>query len=179
MVTIASERVQYLDTNGKLITESLRDYTRKTVRQAYTSLDAFLTAWRDADRKQVIIEELAGQGVFLDELAEQVGKHFDAFDLVCHIAFDQPPLTRRERAERVKKRNVFGKYGEQARAVLEALLQKYADTGIRSVESMEILKVDPLRRFGTPIEIIKLFGGKQPYLAAVHELETQLYQEVA
>ena len=178
-VTIASERVQYLDANGKLITESLKDYTRKTVRQAYTSLDAFLTGWRDADRKQVIIEELASQGVFLDELAEQVGKGFDAFDLVCHIAFDQPPLTRRERAERVKKRNLFGKYGEQARAVLEALLQKYADTGIRSVESLEILKVDPLTRFGTPIEIVKIFGGKQPYLAAIHELETQLYQEVA
>ena len=178
-VTIASERVQYLDTNGKLITESLKDYTRKTVRQAYTSLDAFLSAWRDADRKLVIIEELASQGVFLDELAEQVGKNFDAFDLVCHIAFDQPPLTRRERAERVKKRNVFSKYGEQARAVLEALLQKYADTGIRNVESVDILKVDPLTRFGTPIEIIKLFGGKQPYLAAIHELETQLYQEVA
>ena len=177
-VTIASERVQYLDANGKLITESLKDYTRKTVRQAYTSLDAFLTAWRDAERKLVIIEELARQGVFLDELAEQVGKNFDAFDLVCHVAFDQPPLTRRERAERVKKRNVFGKYGEQARAVLEALLQKYADTGIRSVESLEILKVDPLTRFGTPIEIIKLFGGKQPYLAAIHELESELYQEL-
>jgi type I restriction enzyme, R subunit len=178
-VTIASERVQYLDADGKLITESLKDYTRKTVRQAYTSLDAFLTAWRDAERKQVIVEELASRGVFLDELAEQVGRGFDAFDLICHIAFDQPPLTRRERAERVTKRNVFGKYGDQARAVLEALLQKYADTGIRSVESLEILKVDPLTRFGTPIEIVQLFGGKQPYLAAILELETQLHQEVA
>lgn len=176
-VTIASERVQYLDATGKLITESLTDYTRKTVRATYASLDGFLTRWRDAERKQAIVEELAGQGVFLDELAEQVGADFDAFDLVCHIAFDQPPLTRRERAERVKKRNVFGRYGEQARAVLEALLQKYADSGIRSVESMEILKVEPLTRFGTPLEILKLFGGKAPYLAAIHDLEAELYQE--
>ncbi|MGE0859544.1 MAG: EcoAI/FtnUII family type I restriction enzme subunit R [Gammaproteobacteria bacterium] len=178
-VTIASERGQYLDSSGKLITESLKDYTRKTVRANYASLDGFLSRWRDAERKQAIIDELAGQGVFLDELAEQVGADFDAFDLVCHVAFDQPPLTRRERAERVKKRNVFGKYGEQARAVLEALLTKYADAGIRSVESMEILKVAPISRFGTPTEIIKLFGGKQPYLAAIHELESQLYQELA
>ncbi|MBX9609190.1 MAG: DEAD/DEAH box helicase family protein [Gammaproteobacteria bacterium] len=176
-VTIASERVQYLDANGKLITESLKDYTRKTVRANYASLDGFLTRWRDAERKQAILEELAGQGVFLDELAEQVGADFDAFDLVCHVAFDQPPLTRRERAERVKKHNVFGRYGEQARAVLDALLQKYADNGIRSMESMEILKVEPLTRFGTPLEILKLFGGKAPYLAAIHDLEAQLYQE--
>lgn len=178
-VTIAGERVQYLDADGKLITESLKDYTRKTVRQEYASLDAFLTAWRDADRKQAIIEELSSRGVFLDELAEQVGKGFDAFDLICHVAFDQPPLTRRERAERVKKRHVFAKYGDQARAVLDALLQKYADTGIRSVESLEILKVDPLTHFGTPIEIINFFDGKQRYLAAIHELEVQLYQEAA
>ncbi len=114
------------------------------MRQEYASLTAVLTAWRDAERKQVIVEELASRAVFLDELAEQVGRGFDAFDLICHVAFDQPPLTRRERAERVRKRNVFGKYGDQARAVLEGLLQKYADTGIRSVESLEILKVDPL-----------------------------------
>jgi type I restriction enzyme R subunit len=178
-VTIATERVQYLDADGKLITESLKDYTRKTVRKAYTSLNAFLNAWNCADRKQAIIEELAGQGVFLDELAEQVGRDYDAFDLVCHVAFDQPPLTRRERAERVQKRHVFARYGEKARAVLQALLQKYADSGIRSVESMDILKVDPLTTFGTPIEIINLFGGKENYLAAIHELETELYLKAA
>ena len=171
--------MQYLDADGKLITESLKDYTRKTVRQEYASLDAFLTAWRDADRKQVIIEELSSRGVFLDELSEQVGKGFDAFDLICHVAFDQPPLTRRERAERVKKRDVFGKYGDKARAVLDALLQKYADTGIRSVESLEILKVDPLTTFGTPIEIVNLFGGKQNYLAALKQIETELYADAA
>jgi type I restriction enzyme R subunit len=178
-VTVATERVQYLDADGKLITESLKDYTRKTVRKEYTSLTAFLNAWKGAERKGAILEELANQGVFLDELAEQVGRDFDAFDLICHVAFDQPPLTRRERAEKVRKRNIFAKYGEKTRAVLGALLEKYADGGIRSVDSLEILKVDPLTRFGTPVEIVKLFGGKDEYLAAVHELETQLYQEAA
>lgn len=178
-VRVATERVQYLDEHGKLITESLKDYTRKTVRKAYSSLKAFLNAWNDADRKQAIIDELATHGVFLDELAEQVGRDYDAFDLVCHVAFDQPPLTRSERAARVKKRNVFAKYGEQTRAVLDALLEKYADGGIKSVESLDILKVDPLTAFGTPLEIVKLFGGKQSYLAAIRELETALYWKAA
>ncbi len=178
-VSIVSERVQYLDANGKLITESLIDYTRKAVRKVYASLSAFLNAWNDADRKQAIIDELAGHGVFLDELAEQVGRDIDAFDLICHIAFDQPPRTRRERADKVRKRNVFGKYGDKTRAVLEALLDKYADAGLKSVESLEILKVDPLTQFGTPVEIVLLFGGKQKYLVAIQELETQLYREAA
>jgi type I restriction enzyme R subunit len=178
-VRVATQRVQYLDADGKLITESLKDFTRKTLRKAYTSLDAFLNAWNDADRKQVLIEELAGQGVFLDELAEQVGNDYDAFDLVCHVAFDQPPLTRRERADQVRKRNVFGQFGGQARAVLDALLDKYADSGLRSVESMDILKVDPLTSFGTPMEILKLFGGKPQYQAAVQQLEAALYAQAA
>lgn len=178
-VSVSVERVQYLDENGRLITESLTDYTRKTVRTAYVSLDDFLTVWNDAEKKQAVIEELAAKGVFLEELAEQEGHQYDAFDLVCHIAFDAPPLTRKERADGVKKRNVFGKYGEKARAVLDALLQKYADSGITSVESMEILKVDPLTAHGTPVEIVKLFGGRAGYLAAIRELETALYQKAA
>lgn len=178
-VRVATERVQYLDEHGKLITESLRDYSRKTVRKEYASLDAFLNAWSDADKKQTVLDELAAKGVFLDELAEQVGCDYDAFDLVCHVAFDAPPLTRRERADRVKKRDVFAKYGDQARAVLDALLQKYADVGLRSVESLEILKVDPISGFGTPFEIVNLFGGKPAYLTAIYELEAALYQEAA
>ena len=178
-VRVATERVQYLDANGKLITESLKDYSRKTVRQAYASLGEFLTIWNDAEKKQAILEELAAKGVFLEELAEQVGRQYDAFDLICHVAFDAPPLTRKERAEGVKKRNVFGKYGEKARAVLDALLQKYADGGLKSVESMEILKVDPLTAYGTPVEIVNLFGGKPAYLTAIRELETALYQKAA
>ena len=178
-VRVATERVQYLDEYGKLITESLKDYSRKTVRQAYASLNAFLTVWNDAEKKQAILDELAAKGVFLEELAEQVGRDYDAFDLVCHVAFDAPPLTRKERADNVKKRNVFAKYGDKARAVLDTLLQKYADSGIKSVESLEILKVDPLTAHGTPVEIVKLFGGRDGYLAAIRELETALYQQAA
>ena len=178
-VRVATERVQYLDEHGKLITQSLKDYSRMTLRQSFASLDIFLTVWNDAARKQAILEELATKGVFLEELAEQVGRDYDAFDLVCHVAFDQPPLTRRERAQKVKKRDVFGKYGEKARAVLEALLQKYADSGITSVESLDILNVAPLTSLGTPVEIVKLFGGRDGYLAAIRDLETALYQKVA
>jgi type I restriction enzyme R subunit len=178
-VDVVMERVQYLDENGRLITESLTDYTRKTVRKAYTSLSDFLTVWNDADRKHAILEELASQGVFLDELAEQVGRDFDAFDLICHIAFDRPPLTRRERVNKVKKRDLFAKYQGKARIVLEALLEKYADAGILSLESFDILKVSPLRDLGTPVELVNLFGGKSGYLAALRELESELYQEAA
>ena len=166
-VTVATERVQYMDADGKLITESLKDFSRKTVRKAFASLDDFLTVWNDAAKKQAVIDELAAKGVFLDELAEQVGKDLDAFDLICHVAFDQPPLTRRERADRVRKRHVFARHGAQARSVLDALLDKYADSGLKSVESLEILKVDPLTAFGTPVEIVALFGGKPAYLAAI------------
>jgi type I restriction enzyme R subunit len=178
-VVVATERVQYLDADGNLITESLRDYTRKTVKKTYRSLDAFLSAWNSADRKQAVVDELLSQGVFLEELAEEVGRGYDAFDLVCHVAFDQAPLTRRERADRVNKRNVFGKYGDRARAVLQALLDKYAEGGIRSVESLDILKVDPLTDLGTPVEIVRFFGGKEAYLSAIRELESHLYEEVA
>jgi type I restriction enzyme R subunit len=178
-VTVAMERVQYLDGDGKLITESLTDYSRKTVRESYASLDDFLTVWNEAEKKQAILEELTEQGVFLDELAEQVGRDYDAFDLICHVAFDEPPLTRKERAESVKKRNAFAKYGDKARTVLDALLQKYSDTGLKSVESMETLKVAPISSFGTPMEIITVFGGKKQYLEAIHELERELYQAAA
>ncbi len=178
-VRVATERVLYLDEHGKLITESLKDFSRRAVRQSYASLDEFLTVWNDAERKQMILDELAAKGVFLDELAAQVGRDYDAFDLVCHVAFDAPPLTRRERAERVVKRNVFAKYGDKAREVLNALLQKYAHSGIGSVETLDILNVDPFRKLGTVTEIVKLFGGKPAYLAAVRQLETALYQRAA
>jgi len=178
-VSVASERVQYLDADSRLITESLKDYSRKTIHSSFATLRNFLSTWNSADRKNVLLKELAAQGVFFEELKEQVGRDYDAFDLICHIAFDQPPLTRQERAEGVKKRDVFGKYGDQARAVLEALLDKYADSGIQTIESMEVLKVDPLRGFGTPIEIVQLFGGKNAYLAAISELESALYSSAA
>ncbi len=178
-VRVISQRIQYLDENGKLITQSLTDYTRLKLRSTYKSLEHFLTEWQGADRKQVLIEELKSKGVFFDELAEQVGKDYDAFDLVCHVAFDQKPLTRRERVYRVKKRNIFGKYSEIARAVLDQLLDKYAESGITSVESIEILRVDPLSKFGTAVEIVSAFGGKNNYLQAIHELEQELYAQAA
>lgn len=178
-VRVATQRVQYLDADGKLITESIRDYSRSNVLKTFRSLDDFLTVWNDTERKQAILDELASKGVFMEELAEQVGKEYDAFDLICHIAYDQKPLTRRERADNVKKRNVFAKYGEKAREVLEALLEKYQDNGISTVESLDILKVDPLTSIGTPIELVKLFGDKEGYLAAIRELETALYLRAA
>lgn len=178
-VSVSVERVQYLDEDGRLITESLTDFARKAVRTAFASLESFLTVWNEADRKQAVLEELAAKGVFVDELAEQVGREYDAFDLVCHVAFDAPPLTRKERADGVRKRDVFGRYSEKARAVLNALLDKYSDSGISSVESLDTLRVDPISTLGTPIELVDLFGGKSGYLEAIRELETALYQEAA
>ncbi len=138
----------------------------------------FLQKWSSADQKEAILSELEERGVLFAELADQVGKDFDPFDLVCHVAFDQPPLTRRERAENVRKRNYFTKYGDQARAVLEALLEKYADEGIETIEDPSVLKVQPIDKFGTPVEIIRLFGGAEAYQTAVKELESALYAKV-
>ncbi len=177
-VSILAERVQYYGADGRLITESLTDYTRKKVHAEYATLDEFLQKWSSAAQKEAILSELEERGVLFAELAEQVGKDFDPFDLVCHVAFDQPPLTRRERAENVKKRNYFAKYGDQARAVLEALLEKYAEKGIETTEDPGILKVQPLDKFGTPVEIIRLFGGAEDYRTAVKELESALYSLV-
>ena len=175
-VTVLKQRVQYIDKDGKLITESLTDYTKRNVLDQYATLEDFLTAWNSAERKQVILDEFASQGVLLEELQEQIGREFDPFDLVCHIAYDQPPLTRKERANNVKKRNYFAKYGEQAQAVLNALLEKYADSGVVNLESMDVLKVNPIREFGTPQFIVnKIFKGKADFTAALRELESELY----
>ncbi len=174
-VHVIAERVQYYGPEGKLITESLKDYTRKAVRKDYSTLDEFLKRWTSADRKAAIIKELEEHGVLLEALALEVSKDCDAFDLICHVAFDQPALTRRERAEQVKKRNYFTKYGEQARKVLEALLEKYADTGIENIDDIKILTLDPFSKMGTASELVSAFGGKPGYIAALHELENQLY----
>lgn len=174
-VTLISERVQYYGKDGKLITESLKDYTRNAVQKNFASLSDFLNRWTSADKKQAIIEELENEGVLLDALADEVGKDFDAFDIVCHVAFGQKPLTRRERAENVKKRNYFAKYEEKARAVLESLLDKYADEGLDNIEDPKVLKVQPFDRYGTPLEIIQAFGGRDKYFAAVRELEENIY----
>lgn len=141
--TILAERVEYLDENGKLITESLRDFTKKALRKRFASLDDFLNQWNSADRKQAIIDELENEGLSLDPLAEDVGKDLDPFDLICHVAFDQPALTRHERADNVRNRDVFTKYGPQARAVLEALLQKYQDRGVIDLDDPRVLQIPP------------------------------------
>jgi type I restriction enzyme R subunit len=174
-VQVVAERVQYYGPEGKLITESLKDYTRKAVRKDYSTLDEFLRRWTSAERKAVVIKELEEHGVLLEALAQEVNKDCDAFDLICHVAFDQPALTRRERADQVKKRNYFTKYGDQARKVLEALLEKYADTGIENIDDIKILTLDPFSKMGTASELVSAFGGKPGYIAALHELENQLY----
>jgi type I restriction enzyme R subunit len=175
-VTVVRETLYYSAPDGRLITESLRDYTRKSVLSQYADLDAFLSSWSAAERKSAIVRELEAHGVLLDALAETVGRDYDPFDLVLHVAFDRPLRSRRQRAERAKGAKYFAEYGERARAVLEALLDKYAEEGIDDLESMEVLKVDPLASFGTPVEIVNgVFGGRGPYLNAIARLTDCLY----
>ena len=175
-VTIINERVQYLGSDGKIITESLRDYTRKSVSRKYPDIDSFCATWFKSATKRAVVEELEAQGVFFDALKEEVGRDFDPFDLVCHIAYDAKPLTRRERAENVKKRNYFTKYSDMAQAVIKSLLDKYADDGLLSIESLDVLRLDPLSQLGTTIELVQAFGGKEGYIKALEELEQELYR---
>lgn len=174
-VTILKERVQYLDAEGNIITESLRDYTRRNVLKNYTTADDFLNSWKQADKKRVLVEALEAQGVIFAALKDEVGSAFDPFDLICHVAYDQPPLTRKERADSVTKRNVFTKYGALARKVIDALLVKYADDGIRDLEDPAIITLDPIKQLGTAPEIIRAFGGRKAYDDAIHELTDELY----
>ena len=174
-VSVLSERVQYIGTDGKLITESLKDYTAKTVKQDYKTLNDFLRKWNGADQKQAVIKELEEQGVLWEALKDEVGKDYGAFDLICHVVYGQPPLTRKERADNVTKRDVFTKYGPQAKKVLEALLAKFADEGIEPIEDVSVLKVQPFNEMGRPMEIIKCFGGKKEYQQAIKELEQVIY----
>jgi len=178
-VSVVSERIEYLDANGKLVTESLRDFTRNALRKQYGSLNAFLRRWNEADRKQAILDELADEGLPLEALSDLAGKDLDPFDLICHVAFDQPPLTRQERADSVRKRDVFTRYGPQARAVLEALLTKYEDEGLLNLDDVQVLKVTPFDRMGTALQLVKAFGGRPDYERAVHDLQTALYEGAA
>jgi type I restriction enzyme R subunit len=174
-VKVAAERVQYFDANGKLITESLKDYTRKAIAKDFESLDDFLKCWSSADKKQAIVDELAQEGIFFEALADEIGRDCDPFDLLCHIVWDRQPLTRKERAERVKKRNYFTEYGEQAKRVLDALLDKYADEGVAQIEENQVLTIAPFSQIGTPMEIVRAFGGLDGYQRAVRELKRSLY----
>jgi type I restriction enzyme R subunit len=175
---IIAERVEYIGPDGNLITESYREFARKQIISEYVSLDDFVRKWQASDRKKAIIDELEEYGIVLSNLADEVGREFGDFDLLCHIAYGQPPLTRRERAEKVKKRNYFVKYGDKARAVLSALLDKYADEGITTIEEAKVLRLRPFTEIGTPLEIINgAFGGKQNYERALRELEDEIYQQ--
>lgn len=175
-VSVINERVQYYGADGKLITESLKNYSRKKLREEYESLENFLLRWGESEKKEVIISELAEKGVFFEELQQEIGKDIDAFDLICHIAFDQPALTRKERVKNVLKRNYFTKYGEEAREVLKALLEKYADEGLASIESASVVKVKPFNEMGTPMEIVKRFGKTRDFEQAIQGLEEELYK---
>ncbi|MEI2437858.1 EcoAI/FtnUII family type I restriction enzme subunit R [Priestia megaterium] len=173
-VKVINERVMYYGKDGKLITESLKDYTKENVLSHYHTLDEFLNEWHAAEKKKAIIEVLEEQGILFEELKKEVGKDLDPFDLICHVAFDRPLLTRKERANNVKKRNYFGKYSETARAVLEAILDKYADDGIGNLDK-EVLRIPDFREFGTPIQIAREFGGPNNFVIAMKELQQEIY----
>ncbi|OWY08917.1 restriction endonuclease [Thioclava sp. F42-5] len=176
---IVKERVEYLDADGKLITESLRDFTRKHLTRRYARLDDFLRRWNAEERKQVILDELAEEGLDLSLIGAELDRDLDPFDLVLHIAFDAKPLTRKERADNVRKRDLFNRFGDQARAVLEALLDKYADEGVMNFDDSNILQINPFSHMGTPVELMRAFGKKTDYLRAVHDLQNELYRDSA
>ncbi len=177
-VVILAKTVEYRDDDGQMVTESYCDYSRKNIRTEYASLDDFINKWNSTRKKEAIVKELEEYGIELSKLAEEVGKDYGDFDLICHIAYDQPPLTRKERADNVRKRDYFTKYGDKARAVLEALLDKYADEGILTIESPRVLKLTPFDQMGTPVEIINdVFGGKAKYESALQELERALFDQ--
>ena len=179
-VKIINERVQYYDKDGKLITESVWDYSRKNILGEYAELSVFLNAWNSGTRKQAIIDELKERGVLLDALREAAGgRDIDDFDLICHIAFDKKPLTKAERVNNVKKRDYLGRYEGLAREVLDALLDKYAKAGIADLESVKILMIDPFRRLGSTEKIFNAFGGKQGYINAVTDLQKQIYEGIS
>ena len=176
LVKVLSERVQYVDKDGKLITESLIDYTKKNIIKQYASLDDFLKKWTEADKKQVIIDELKEEGVILEAIKEETGKtDLDDFDLICHLAYDKMPLTKAERANNVKKRHYLYKYSDVAKQVLETLLDKYASDGIKEIEETKVLELKEFTKLGSPMKIVKAFGGKEGYQKAIHELENEIY----
>jgi type I restriction enzyme R subunit len=178
-VKITDIRVTVTGADGTQETQSLTNYTRHCVNKHYTTLNDFLRRWTEADKKQAIIQELTEQGVFWQELhqtvSQKLGYELDPFDLICHIVFDQPPLSRKERADNVKKRDYFSQYQGAAKQVLEALLDKYADVGIEEIEKTEVITQIPFSNMGTAIELLTAFGGKANYIKAVQALEHELY----
>ncbi|MFH1365087.1 MAG: DEAD/DEAH box helicase family protein [archaeon] len=177
-VSVLSQSEQYLDASGKLITEKLIDYTKKSVKKDYRTLNDFLQKWNVIDQKRVLIEELQQKGIIFDCLRETIpnGKEYDPFDLILHVAYGKKPLTRSERAKKVNKDSYFDKYGGKAREVISALLDKYSDEGIENLEDAEVLRVEPLNKFGRPLEIMKLFGGAKGYQKMIREVEKRIYK---
>ena len=175
-VRFLNERIQYLDSDGKLITGSLKDYTKKQVHKEFASMDDFLNSWNSATKKEAIIAELEEKNIIYENLKDEIGKDMDVFDMICHCAFDMPPLTRKQRANKVTKRDYFSKYKDEAREVLEALLSKYADEGIENIETIQVLKLPSFKTFGSPMQIVNYFGGKKQYMEAVSALENELYK---
>ena len=175
-VEVLSERVQYVAKDGKLITESLIDYTRKNILGQYARLDAFLKKWNEAQKKQAIVDELREEGVLLDAVREETGQtDIDDFDLILHLAYDKAPLTRIERINNVKKRGYLYKYSELAQKVLGTLMDKYASDGLKEIEETKILQLTEFQQFGSPMKIVKEFGGKAAYEKAVKELEDEIF----
>jgi type I restriction enzyme R subunit len=177
-VSVANERVQYYGKNGKLITESLKDYTKTNIKKEFKSIDDFIQRWQTTARKEELLAELAEHGVLIEALREEIGKDMDAFDLICHVAYDKPALTRQERANNVRKRDYFTKYGDTAQRVLLTLLDKYEQEGIVSIEQGSILRVQPLSQMGSPVELVRAFGKKKDFDLAVKELENELYKVI-
>ena len=178
-VEILAERVEYLDKTGKLVTESLRDFTKKELRKQFASLDEFLKSWSSARRKQAVLDEMAGKGLPLNVIATELRLDLDPFDLVCYIAFDIKPLTRHERVANLRKQSVLSTYSKQAREVLEALIDKYADEGVLYLDDTDLLKIHPINTLGTPVELVKVFGGKPSFEEAVCRVQSLLYKEAA
>jgi len=174
-VNITGDKVQYLDSSGKLITQNITDYTKQNVNDNFASLEDFIDKWNESDKIQVLVDELDSKGIMIHELAEDIGKDIDPFDLICHVAYDMPPLTRKERADNVKKRNYFAKYGDKAREVLSSLLDKYSDAGIMDIENPKILEIAPISQIGTPSEIVSYFGGVDEFKGALRDLRSEIY----
>ena len=175
-VSILKDIVKYVDYNGKLVTESFKDYTRKNLKTKYATLDKFLQAWNSAEKKSIIIDEMEKAGIFMEELKANTKKDLDPFDMLCHIAYDKPPLTKKERIANVKKRNYFAKYGAKVQEVINALLDKYAETDIQNLETIEILKLEPVNKIGNPMYILNtIFKGRKNFENIIKELETEIY----
>ena len=168
-----------MDEHGRLITESLRDFTRNALRRRFASLDDFLRRWNSAERKQAILDEMSAEGLPMTLLVDELDKELDPFDLIFHVAFDAKPMTRRERAEQVKKRDVFTRYGGRARAVLDGLLHKYADDALLNLDDTNVLRIPPIDRLGTPLELVRVFGGRIGFERAVRDLQFALYKDAA